>query len=151
FKAATRKAWDRYAKGWNGYSEQITEWLHQPTKSMLAMAGIAPGARVLDVAAGAGDQTLDIAARVGPRGFVLATDLSSVILTYAMEKVLRSGYGNVETLVADGEDLRVPEGSFDAAVCRLGLMFLPDPGKGLKEMFRALKPGGRACSLVFAT
>ena len=42
------------------------------------------------------------------------------------------------------------EAGFDAAICRLGLMFFPDPGKGLGEMFRALKPGGRACTMVFS-
>jgi len=52
---------------------------------------------------------------------------------------------------ADGEDLQVPEATFDAAVCRLGLMFFPDPGRGLREMFRALRPGGMACTMTFST
>jgi SAM-dependent methyltransferase len=106
---------------------------------------------VLDVAAGAGDQTLDIAARVGPNGYVLATDMSPAILEFAQANARRAGYGNVETLVADGENLTVADASFDAAICRLGLMFYPDPGKGLREMFRALKPGGRTCTMVFST
>jgi SAM-dependent methyltransferase len=117
---------------------------------MLDMAGIKPGARVLDVAAGAGDQTLDIAERVGPQGFVLATDLSPAILEFAKGNALRAGYENVETQVADGESLQVPEASFDAAVCRLGLMFFPDPLQGLREMHRALRPGGGVCTMVFS-
>jgi SAM-dependent methyltransferase len=151
FKAVTRAQWDRHAKGWNEHSEQIGNWLRQSTDAMLAMAEIGPGARVLDIAAGAGDQTLDIARRVGPAGFVLATDLSPAILEFAKKKARIAGLDNVEVQTADGEILNVAEGSFDAAVCRIGLMLFPDPGRGLREMFRALKPGGRACTMVFST
>jgi SAM-dependent methyltransferase len=118
---------------------------------MLAMAKVEVGARVLDVAAGAGDQTLDIAQRVGPAGAVLATDLSPAILEFAKDRARYAGYDNIETVVADGENLEVGEGAFDAAVCRLGLMFFPDPRQGLREMYRALKPGGHACTMVFST
>jgi SAM-dependent methyltransferase len=131
FKAATREQWDSHAKGWNDKSAQIRDWLCESTDAMLEMAEVRPGARVLDVAAGAGDQTLDIAKRVGPAGHVLATDLSPAILAFAKDNARRAGYGQVETLVVDGENLNVAEASFDAAICRLGLMFFPDPGKGL--------------------
>jgi len=151
FKVATRELWDKHAKGWNDHSAQIRDWLREATDAMLAMAEVGLGARVLDVAAGAGDQTLDIAQRVGPTGAVLATDLSPAILEFAKERACHAGYDNVETVAADGENLGVGEGAFDAAVCRLGLMFFPDPGKGLREMYRALKPGGRACTMVFST
>jgi SAM-dependent methyltransferase len=117
---------------------------------MLAMAGVRVGARVLDVAAGAGDQTLDIARGVGPTGYVLATDISEAILAFAEGNARQAGYANVETKAEDGETLDVPEGSFDAAICRLGFMLFPDPGKGVACMFRALKPGGRACAMVFS-
>ena len=150
-KAATREQWDRHAKGWNEHGAQIGNWLRESTDAMLAMAEVGPGAHVLDVAAGAGDQTLDIAKRVGPTGSVLATDLSPAILAFAKDNARRAGYRNVETQAADGENLNVPEAGFDAAICRLGLMFFPDPGQGLREMFRALKPGGRACTMVFST
>jgi ubiquinone/menaquinone biosynthesis C-methylase UbiE len=151
FKAMTREQWDRSARGWNDKSAQIRDWLRESTDAMLEMAEIGAGARVLDVAAGAGDQTLDIARRVGPTGSVLATDLSPAILEFAQENVRRAGFGNVETRPADGEDLKVEDASFDAAICRLGLMLYPDPGKGLREMFRALKPGRPACTMVFST
>jgi SAM-dependent methyltransferase len=151
FKAATRELWDKHAKGWSDHSAQIRDWLRESTDAMLAMAEVRPGAYVLDVAAGAGDQTLDIAQRVGAAGGVLATDLSPAILEFAKERARGAGYANVETVAADGEILNVGDGVFDAAVCRLGLMFFPDPGKGLREMFRALKPGGRACTMVFST
>jgi SAM-dependent methyltransferase len=150
FKAATRNQWEKAAQGWNDHTPQIRTWLRDATDAMLEMAAIGRGARVLDLAAGAGDQTLDIAARVGPRGRVLATDLSSAILEFAQDNARRAGYGNVETRVADGEHLPVDDASFDAAVCRLGLMFFPDPAQGLREVHRALKPGGRVCTMVFS-
>ena len=150
FKAATREQWDKNGKGWNDRSPQIRAWLAGATEAMLDMAGVKPGSRVLDVAAGAGDQTLDIAERVGPNGYVLATDISPGILEFAKENARRAGYGNVETKAADGENLGVEEASFDAAVCRLGLMFYPDPLKGLREIHRALKPGARASTMVFS-
>jgi len=149
-KARVRQNWDRDAAGWNAYSPQIRTWLREATDALLELADIRDGSRVLDIAAGAGDQTLDIAKRIGPAGAVLATDLSPGILALAKANAERAGYGNVQTKVADGEDLAVPEASFDAAICRLGLMFFPDPIRGLREIHRALRPGGRACTLVFS-
>jgi len=151
FKLATRNQWELAAEGWNDHTPQIREWLRGATDAMLDMAGVKLGARVLDVAAGAGDQTLDIAERVGPEGSVLATDLSPAILELAAANARRAGHGNVATKVADGESLGVEPQSFDAAVCRLGLMFFPDPLQGLREMHRALKPGAGICTMVFST
>lgn len=151
FKSVAREQWDKHAKGWNDHSVQIGDWLRQSTDAMLTMAEIGPGASVLDVAAGAGDQTIDIAERVGASGSVLATDLSPAILEYAKERARRAGQRNVTTQVADGENLKVAAASFDVVICRLGLMLFPDPGKSLREMFAALKPGGRACTMVFST
>ena len=150
FKFATRRQWDQAASGWNAHTAQIREWLQPATEAMLEMAGVRRGARVLDVAAGTGDQTLDIAQRVGPDGYVLATDLSASILEFAKGNARRAGYANVGTLVADGESLQIDEGGFDATVCRLGLMLFPDPRQGLREMYRALKPGGGVCTIVFS-
>jgi SAM-dependent methyltransferase len=151
FKAATRTQWDKAASGWNDHTPQIRAWLRTATDAMLEMAGVQPGARVLDVAAGAGDQALDAAARVGPQGSVLATDLSPAILALAKANAAQAGYANVQVRVADGEALPVEDASFDAAICRLGLMFFPDPAQGLREMHRALKPGGGACTVVFSS
>lgn len=150
FKAATRKQWDEAAQSWNDHTPGIRAWLRSATDAMLDMALVRPGARVLDVAAGAGDQTLDIAERVGPAGAVLATDLSPAILELAQANARRAGFGNVRTLAADGEHLDVEYAAFDAAVCRLGLMLFPDPLQGLREMHRALKPGAGVCTMVFA-
>jgi SAM-dependent methyltransferase len=151
FKAAMKVEWDAHADGWNAAGATIRPWLRDATNAMIEMAGIRRGSRVLDVAAGAGDQTLDIAGRVGPEGSVLASDLSPAILKFAAENARRAGYRNVETLAADGENLGVADATFDAAVSRLGLMFFPDPGRGLAEIARALRPGGIACTVVFSS
>jgi SAM-dependent methyltransferase len=150
FKTATRSQWDKAAPGWNAHTPQIRSWLRQATDAMLDMAGVTSGAQVLDLAAGAGDQTLNIAARIGPAGRVLATDLSAGILDFAEVNAARAGYHNVDVRVADGESLPVDAASFDAVVCRLGLMFFPNPLRGLQEIYRVLKPGGGVCTVVFS-
>jgi ubiquinone/menaquinone biosynthesis C-methylase UbiE len=150
FKASMRAQWDAAAAGWDAHTPDIRAWLRTPTDAMCRMAGVGPGSRVLDVAAGAGDQTLRLAEWVGPRGHVLATDLSPAIVALARANARRAGFGQVEARVADGEDLGVAEAGFDAAVCRLGLMFFAEPLRGLREMFRALRPGGGLCTMVFS-
>lgn len=148
-----RVQWETAAAGWNAHAAEIRAWLREPTDAMCRMAGVTAGSRVLDVAAGSGDQTLTIAEQVGPQGHVLATDLSPAIVALARDNAARGGFGQVETRVADGEDLGdlgVGEASFDAAVCRLGLMFFPDPLRGLREIHRALRPGGGVCTMVFS-
>ena len=150
FKQLTRAEWDDAAAGWDRHGPAIRAWLRMPTDAMLEMVGLRSGQTVLDVAAGAGDQTLDISARVGPTGAVVATDISAGILSFALGNAVRAGHDNVTIHPADAEDLRLENATFDAAVCRLGLMFLPDPLAGLREVYRVLKPGGRFCSIVFA-
>lgn len=150
FKLETRAQWNSAAAGWDRHGPEIRNWLRIPTDAMLEMAGVSVGQNVLDVAAGAGDQTLDIAERVGATGAVVATDISADILEYALENAVRAGHHNVRIHTADAENLALGDATFDAAVCRLGLMFLPDPLAGLSEIHRVLKPGGRFCSIVFA-
>ncbi|RQP24427.1 class I SAM-dependent methyltransferase [Piscinibacter terrae] len=149
-KTAARDQWDRAAPGWDRHTPVIRQWLRTATDTMLNMAGVAPGASVLDVAAGAGDQTLDIARRVGTEGSVLATDFSPAILALAQQRAHDAGFAQVRTLVADGEHLPDGLGPFDAAVCRLGLMLFADPLQGLREMHRVLRPGGGICTMVFS-
>jgi ubiquinone/menaquinone biosynthesis C-methylase UbiE len=146
-----RAQWKQTAKGWHDAGTVIRPWLHKATQAMLGMAGVTAGSHVLDVAAGAGDQTLDIAERVGPHGYVLATDLSPEILQFAAEQAAAAGHRNVETRVSDGQQLQIEDARFDVVVCRLGLMFFGDPLQGLREMVRVLKPGGTVCTMVFGT
>ena len=150
FKNDTRQAWDQSAEGWDRQTPVIHDWLLSATVQMLDAARITAGMRVLDVAAGAGDQTLEVARRVGPGGYVLATDISEATLNFARTHAQQAGLEQVETRVADAETLHLPPASFDAAVCRLGLMFCPDPVHALRQMHHALRPGGHAAVLVFS-
>ncbi len=117
---------------------------------MLDMAGVVEGSRVLDVAAGAGDQTMLIAEAVGAKGHVLATDISSNILEFARENAQRAGLKNIETRVLDGEDLKLPDDSFDAVVSRLGVMVFPHQEKAVAGFHRVLKKDGRLGLIVFS-
>jgi ubiquinone/menaquinone biosynthesis C-methylase UbiE len=119
---------------------------------MFDMAGIGVGSRVLDVAAGAGEQTMAAAARVGVDGYVLATDLSAGILECADSQALELGYEQVATQVLDGEALDTLEAdSFDAVISRVGLIYFPDQQKALAGMKHALRSGGRVAAMVYST
>ena len=148
--SAPGQPWDVSAAAWDRHSAMLGEWLKQATAEMLDLAGVGPGARVLDIAAGAGDQTLDIARRVGPHGQVLATDISSRALGLAADKLRAAGFSNVTTRVADAQALGLSGSGFDAAVCRLGLMFCREPLAALVGIHAALKRHGRFSAVVFS-
>lgn len=151
YKVTTRDQWQEAAKAWNDWGSFLRVWLGPATEVMLEMAGVNTGSHVLDVAAGAGDQSLAAAERVGPSGHVLATDISANILEYAAENARIEGYANLDTHVADGENLDVPSASFDAAISRVGLIYFPDQQKALADIRAALKPGGRFAAVVYST
>jgi ubiquinone/menaquinone biosynthesis C-methylase UbiE len=126
-------------------------WLGEATTLMLDAAGIHTGSTVLDVAAGAGGQSLAAARRAGPTGSVLATDISPTILRYAAAAATCAGVTTLRTRELDGEQLDVEPAGFDAVVSRLGLMYCPDQARTLSGMHRALRPGGRLSIVVFST
>ena len=148
--SASVHEWDKAAQGWHNHTALVRDWLQDVTPAMLNSAGIAPGSRVLDVAAGAGGQTLDIARRVGATGYVLATDISPQILALAQENARSAGLTQVKTQLADAQALNLAGSEFDAAVCRLGLMFCQSPLDALNGVRKALKPGGRFSAVVFS-
>jgi SAM-dependent methyltransferase len=150
YKATTHKQWDSAAEAWHRWGPTLEEWLGNATELMLDLASIGPGSRVLDVAAGAGGQTIAAARRVGSTGSVLATDISLEILQYAKESATGLGLNNVEILQADGEELRLPPG-FDAAISRVGLIYFPDQFKALAGIRDCLKPGGRFATITYST
>ena len=152
FKSTTRSQWEAAAGAWHHWGPAIEDWLGTATATMLEDAHLASGMRVLDVAAGAGGQTLAAARRVGPSGHVLATDISPAILEFAAGEAAREGVGTVETLEADGEDLSaVQDDSYDAAISRVGLIYFPDQHRALTEICRKLRAGGRLSAVVYST
>jgi len=151
YKRTTTDQWQAAAEPWHRWGPTLEAWLGAATETMLDMAGVGPKARVLDVAAGAGGQTIAAARRVGPEGHVLATDISSNILAFAASSAREAGLHNVETRVVDGEQLDVEEGVFDAVISRVGFIYFPDQHAAFVGMRRALRPGGRLAGIVYST
>jgi len=152
FKDTTRRQWDGAAEAWNRYGPLLSRWLGPATEMMLDMTNVGAGSRVLDVAAGAGEQTLTIARRVGPKGHVLATDISPGILAFAASNAKLAGFTNVDTIACDGETLEIGERPpFDAVISRVGLIYFPDQHRALGAMRDRLKPGGKVGAIVYAT
>jgi len=124
--------------------------MEQATQRMLAAAGIRPGHRVLDIAAGAGDQSLAAARIVGSGGYVLATDVSAPMLKAAEKAAQQAGLSNVGTKVMDAQHIDLEPESFDAAISRNGLMYIPDLLQALTGVRRVLHQGGKFAALVWS-
>jgi len=138
------------AEGWQR-GATARAFLGPITERMLDLAGIGSGHHVLDVAAGTGEQTLMAARRVGPHGFVLATDIADRMLAYLDETARNEGLTNVQTRLMDARLLELEPESFDAAICRLALMLIPEREKALAGIQRALKPGTKFAAIVLST
>jgi SAM-dependent methyltransferase len=150
YKTTTRAQWQEAAEAWHRWGPVIEDWLGAATERMLDAARVGPGSRVLDVAAGAGGQSLAAARRVGPVGHVLATDIAPAILEYAKRSADQAGLANVRTRELDGERLAV-DGAYDAVISRVGLIYFPDQQAALAGMRAALRPGGRLSAVVYST
>lgn len=151
YKQSTFEQWQAAADAWYRWSPLLNQWLGKATDEMLELAGVKNGHKVLDVAAGAGEQSITAAKKVGPAGYVLATDISPNILAFAQKMAKDAGVENIETKVMDGENLTVPDASFDAVISRVGLIYFPDQQKALREMLRVLKPGGKVAAIMYST
>jgi SAM-dependent methyltransferase len=150
-KAGIRQQWEGAAPGWARWESTVAAWMEPATEAMLAAANVDPGARVLDLACGAGSQTLDAARRVGAQGSVVASDISDMMLDHVRRNASAAELTNVTTLAGAAEDLDVAAESFDAVICRLGLMLFVEPARALVAAARALRPGGRVAVVVFTT
>ena len=151
YKNAQRAQWNKDGAAWRRWNPALDRWYGEVTRQMLDLARIQPGQRILDIAAGAGEPAVSAAERVGPGGYVLATDISEGIVELALQVARERGLNQVETRAMDGEKLDLPDASFDAVLCRLGLMYMPHPVTALREWRRALRAGGRVAVVVFST
>ena len=151
YKLTTHAQWQEAAEAWHRWGPVLEDWLGDATEMMLELAGLTQGQKVLDVAAGAGGQSIAAARRVGPTGSVLVTDISENILGFAEVEASKTGLTNIATRVMDGENLEVEEGFFDAVISRLGLIYFPDHQAALTNAWRALKPNGKMAAIVYST
>jgi ubiquinone/menaquinone biosynthesis C-methylase UbiE len=152
YKRTTQQQWNSAAEAWHRWSPLLSRWLGPATETMLDMADIGAGSRVLDVAAGAGEQTLAVARRIGDSGRVVATDISPTILEYAASAAKLGGYGNVHTQAIDGEQLaELDADPFDAVISRVGLIYFPDQQKALTGMKQQLRHEGKVAAMVYSS
>ena len=139
-----RDAWDKIAAG---YDEFVT-----PSGGMaiaedaLRRVGLRPDMRLLDVAAGSGALSIP-AARLGAQ--VLAVDLSPAMIERLNARVRKEGLSNLEGRVMDGHALELEENTFDISASQFGVMLFPDLPRGLSELARVTKPGGRVLLVVY--
>ncbi|MGN6276181.1 MAG: class I SAM-dependent methyltransferase [Solirubrobacterales bacterium] len=106
------------------------------------------GDRVLDLGCGFGDTTQQLAGLVGAEGSALGVDVSEPFIATAREEAEKAGAANVEFAVADVQTLELPR-EFDYAFSRMGIMFFANPVAALRNVSRALNPGGRFCAVVW--
>ena len=148
----TSEKWGRKesADWWSAGQAARQQIYGAATEMILDLAGVHAGSRVLDVAAGTGESTLITARRVGPKGHVLAADVSASMLKIAAEAARQAGLANVETRVMNAENIELDSDSFDAVICRIALMLFPNPSKALSEMHRVAKPGRKVAAMVYS-
>jgi SAM-dependent methyltransferase len=143
FRETQHRNWDSAAVGWMQWSKFNDRADRHISERLVELAGVQPGSRVLDVAAGYGEPALTAARKAGPEGRVVATDISAEMLAFGRERAAAAGLGNVEFMEADASSLDFPHESFDAAVSRWGIIFEPDAETAAARIRGFLKPGAR--------
>jgi ubiquinone/menaquinone biosynthesis C-methylase UbiE len=150
-ESALQRRVQRY--GWDKASVHYENFWQRQLKpaqdKLLEMARLQPGEKVIDIASGTGLVSFPAAEKVGENGFLLATDISDGMVKIGNESAKEKNYRNIRFERMDAEELNAPDEEYDVALCALGLMYVPDPIKALKEMYRVLKHGGRAIAAVW--
>jgi len=141
-----RYGWDKAA---GEYERYWASALEPAQNKLLRMSSLRRGERVLDVACGTGLVSLRAASTVGEGGSVLAVDLSDEMVKDVANAAKEQSLSQVTAARMDAQALTVKDGAYDVALCALGLMYVPDPSLALKEMKRALRPGGRLAVAVW--
>ena len=134
------------AKSAAGYERGFARISSHFIPFLMDAAGVAPGHRILDVATGTGLAAEAALAIVGATGHVTAVDISHQMAEQARERLKCAS--NATVRIDDGQAIDLPDDSFDAVICSLGLMFFPSPARGLGEFLRVLRNGGRAAVSV---
>ena len=140
--AEVLREWRESAFYWQKYADTIRTMFGPITQALIDGAEITEGDAVLDVAGGAGEPSLTIAGIVGPTGSVICTDVTAEMVAAAQSEAQRHGVTNISFRQCAADSLPFENDSFDAVVCRLGVMFFPDPLAGLQEMLRVTKQDG---------
>ena len=135
--------WSQLAPTWLELEDQLEEVAGLPGQLAMDRLGLLPGQQVIDLGCGSGRTTLELAARVSPRGAVTGVDISAEMLARARERAARLHVGNAEFVHADVQVHDLGEASFDASYSRFGVMFFADPVAAFGNIRRALQPGGR--------
>jgi enediyne biosynthesis protein CalE5 len=143
FREGQRQQWNQAATGWRKWSDLIDRAASGVSERLVQLAGVEPGGRVLDVAAGYGEPSLTAARVAGPEGSVVASDISADMLAFGRERAAAAGLENIEFVESDAAGLAFPEGSFDAALSRWGIIFEPDGEAAAASVRSFLKPGAR--------
>jgi len=141
-----REFWNNAAPGWKQMWTALDHAAQHVSDRLVELARIKPGDRVLDIATGSGEPGLTAARKVGANGLIIATDQSTAMLDLARERVATLGLRNVRFVETDAESLAVNERDFNAAICRWGLMFVPDLDAVSRRIAQLLVAGG-----IFAT
>lgn len=150
FKIEQAKNWDNVAQGWQKWWKVFEKGGQKVSDKLVELADIRPGQKVLDIATGIGEPAMTAARIVGTKGYVTATDISKEMLAIGKERAKHEGLKNMEFRQVDVEEGNLPLSTFDAVICRWGLMFLPNPTLALKNIERTLVPGGRFAAAVWA-
>ena len=152
YKEAERQKWDSVASGWQKWWKIIERGTGKLSIRLIELAEIKPGSRVLDISTGIGEPAITAATQMGKSGQILATDISPQMLSIAKKRAMSLGLENmIEFREGDTEIIDLPASTFDVAVCRAGLMFLPDLNAGLSNIHRSLKVGGHLAAAVWAS
>ena len=141
--------WSAVADGWAVHASFVDTRGEAVTEKLLEPARLQPGARVLELACGAGGAGLAAAELVGPAGEVVITDVAPEMTAIARGRAEALGLRNIRTRDLDLERIDEPDSSYDAVLCREGLMLVPDPARALGEIGRVLRPGGRVALAVW--
>ena len=140
------------ANNWQKWWKTIERGAEKVSRRLIELAEVKPGSRVPDSATGIGEPAITAANRVGSNGHVLATDISPQMLSVAKQRAISLGLQNViEFKEGDIETIDLPSSTFDAVLCRWGLMFLPDLKAGLSNIYQSLKPSGHFGAAVWAS